>query len=257
MSFDQKTREADRIYDEFEPPCDWDHEDTSDTLILMLPGFKKEQLRVQVTSTRVLRVSGERQTNEKKWRRFRKEVSIPPHSDTSSIGAKFEAGILYIKLPKLIKQQNIAPTPTPTPAPIKPTTQEPQKPQQQTIPQKPNNAQVSDQKKQVVQQEPNKDIQEDSQKKGKGKVEEIKDDIDDVNKKVESKVAEKRSLTLEMVSKQRQEYMNALSGLVDEVKKQKKLVNLLLLVFLVLLFGLYVKSVIKSFFSGGHERQEL
>jgi len=39
MSFDnQKTREADRIYDEFEPPSDWDHEDTSDTLILMLPG---------------------------------------------------------------------------------------------------------------------------------------------------------------------------------------------------------------------------
>lgn len=37
MSFDQKTREADRIYDEFEPPSDWDHEDTSDTLILMLP----------------------------------------------------------------------------------------------------------------------------------------------------------------------------------------------------------------------------
>jgi hypothetical protein len=60
-----------------------------------------------------------------------------------------------------------------------------------------------------------------------------------------------------MVSRQRQEYMNALSSLVDEVKKQKKLVNLLLLVFLVLLFGLYVKSVIKSFFSGGNERQEL
>jgi hypothetical protein len=39
MSFDQKTREADRIYDEFEPPFDWDHEDTSDTLVLMLPGY--------------------------------------------------------------------------------------------------------------------------------------------------------------------------------------------------------------------------
>ncbi|WJX59148.1 hypothetical protein P8452_44507 [Trifolium repens] len=253
MSFDQKTREADRIYEEFEPPFDWDHEDTSDTLVLMLPGFKKEQLKVQVTSTRVLRVSGERQTNEKKWRRFRKEFSIPSHSDTSSVGAKFEAGILYIKLPKLIKNLNV-----PTSTPTKPTLQEPQKPQQPlTNPQKPNNAQVSDQKKQVVQQEPKKDIEEDSQRKGKGKVEEIKDDIDDVKKKVESKVAEKRSLTLEMVSRQRQEYMNALSSLVDEVKKQKKLVNLLLLVFLVLLFGLYVKSVIKSFFSGGNERQEL
>ncbi|KAK2431292.1 inactive protein RESTRICTED TEV MOVEMENT [Trifolium repens] len=100
---------------------------------------------------------------------------------------------------------------------------------------------VSDQKKQVVQQELKKDIEEDSQKKGKGKVEEIKDDIDDVNKKVESKVAEKRSLTLEMVSRQRQEYMNALSSLVDEVKKQKKLVNLLLLVFLVLFSSLFYR----------------
>jgi hypothetical protein len=93
----------------------------------------------------------------------------------------------------------------------------------------------------VVQQEPKKDIEEDSQRKGKGKVEEIKDDIDDVNKKVESKVAEKRSLTLEMVSRQRQEYMNALSSLVDEVKKQKKLVNLLLLVFLVLFSSLFYR----------------
>lgn len=91
-------------------------------------GFKKDQLRVQVTSTRVLRVSGERQMNEKKWRRFCKEFSIPPHFDTNNIGAKFEAGILYIKLPKLINQQNIVPTPT---KPI--TQQEPQKPQQQFL----------------------------------------------------------------------------------------------------------------------------
>jgi HSP20 family molecular chaperone IbpA len=63
-------------------------------------------------------VSGERQTNEKKWRRFRKEFSIPSHSDTSSVGAKFEAGILYIKLPKLIKNLNVQ-----TPTPTKPTLQ--------------------------------------------------------------------------------------------------------------------------------------
>lgn len=151
-------------------------------------GFKKDQLRVQVTSTRVLRVSGERQMNEKKWRRLHKEFSIPPHSDTNNIGAKFEAGILYIKLPKLINQQNIVPTPT---KPI--TQQEPQKPQQPaTIPQKPNTApQVSDQKKQVVHQEPNKEIEEVSQRKGKGKAEELKEDIDDVNNKVASKVYEK------------------------------------------------------------------
>ncbi|CAI8586579.1 unnamed protein product [Vicia faba] len=240
MSFDQKTREADRIYDDFEPPSDWDHDDSSDTVILMIPGFMKEQLRVQVTSTRVLRVSGERQMNDKKWRRFRKEFSIPSHSDTSRVAAKFEAGILYVKLPKLINQQNIAPTPT---------QQEPQKPQQQTIPQKPdtpNTDHVSDQKKH---QEPKKDIEEVSEKNEKGKAEESRDD--------ENGKMEKRPVTMEMVSRQRQEYVNALCGLVDEVKKQKQLVNVLLLVFLVLMFGIYVKNVINSFFSGGHKHQEL
>ncbi|KAI5433575.1 hypothetical protein KIW84_020750 [Lathyrus oleraceus] len=204
MSLDQKTREADRIYDEFEPPFDWDHDDTSDTVILMIPGFKKEQLRVQVTSTRVLRVSGERQMNEKNWRRFRKEFSLPSHSDTSKISAKFEAGILYVTLPKLINQQNIAPAPT---------QQEPQKPQQQTIPQKPNTDHASGQKKQ---QEPKKDIEEVTRKNEKDKEEESSRDGE--NKKIE-----KRSVTMEMVSRQRQEYVNALCRLVDEVKKQKKL----------------------------------
>lgn len=38
MSLDQQRREADRIYEEFEPPSDWDRDERSDTLILMLPG---------------------------------------------------------------------------------------------------------------------------------------------------------------------------------------------------------------------------
>lgn len=38
MVLDQKTGEADRVYEEFEPPIDWDHDEGSDTLILTLPG---------------------------------------------------------------------------------------------------------------------------------------------------------------------------------------------------------------------------
>ncbi|KAI5433576.1 uncharacterized protein LOC127117954 isoform X1 [Lathyrus oleraceus] len=238
MSLDQKTREADRIYDEFEPAFDCHYDGTIDTMIFIIPGFKKEQLRVQITKPRMLRVSGERQMNEKTWRRVCKEIFIPPYSDASKMSAKFEAGVLYVKLPRLIKQQKIAPAPT---------QQEPQKPQQQTIPQKPNTDHASDQKKQ---QEPKKDIEEVTRKNEKDKEEESSRDGE--NKKIE-----KRSVTMEMVSRQRQEYVNALCRLVDEVKRQKKLVNVLLLVFLILMFGIYVKNVINSFFSGGHKHQEL
>ncbi|CAL5190354.1 unnamed protein product [Lathyrus oleraceus] len=173
MSLDQKTREADRIYDEFQPAFDCHYDGTIDTMIFIIPGFKKEQLRVQITKPRMLRVSGERQMNEKTWRRFCKEIFIPPYSDASKMSAKFEAGVLYVKLPRLIKQQKIAPAPT---------QQEPQKPQQQTIPQKPNTDHASDQKKQ---QEPKKDIEEVTRKNEKDKEEESSRDGE--NKKIEKR----------------------------------------------------------------------
>lgn len=232
-------------------------------------------MRVQVTSTRVLRVSGERQISENKWRRFRKEFPMLSDSDTSGISAKFEAGILYVKLPKVINKQ--------------PQTQEIPKPQQPittTTTQKPNNyGQVSDQKKPIkkekpeveeqkkVPHEPKANEKEDSKekpKKEKGK-EKLVDDDDNVNNKVGKEKVEganailaskgekkhgngldgkmhKRSSSLEMLSIQKKEYLNALSGLVDEVKKQKKLVNMVFLIFFGLLFGLYVKNAIKSYF---------
>lgn len=38
MSLDQKTREADRIYDEFEPAFDCHYDGTIDTMIFIIPG---------------------------------------------------------------------------------------------------------------------------------------------------------------------------------------------------------------------------
>ncbi|KAJ1432163.1 HSP20-like chaperone [Sesbania bispinosa] len=310
MSLDQKTPAqplADRVFEEFEPPSDWDHDEGSHTLILMLPGFKKEQMRVQVTSTRILKLSGERQISENKWRRFHKEFTIPTDSDTSGISAKFEAGMLYVRLPKMIKKLQIPNNNVPKPQqptttdqkptqqeapkpqqPIttvhKPTQQETPKPQKPTI-EKPNAQVVDDQKRPKVEdkvveskveaqkpllQEHKSD--EDSQKKPykeKGRVETDQYANNKADKEREegailaSKVQEmhgsssdglgkrggkmdKRSLTMEMLSQQSQEYMKALSSLMEEVKKQKKLANMLVVVFFVLLLGLYVKNAIKS-----------
>ncbi|KAL9354047.1 hypothetical protein Peur_052017 [Populus x canadensis] len=93
---------AARVHEEFEPSTDWIREPGADTLRIYLPGFKKEQLKVQVTSSRVLRVSGERQLSGTRWSTFRKEIPISSNYDTNEIAARFEKGILYVKQPKII-----------------------------------------------------------------------------------------------------------------------------------------------------------
>ncbi|KAL1208831.1 Inactive protein RESTRICTED TEV MOVEMENT 2 [Cardamine amara subsp. amara] len=91
---------ANRIYDEFEPLSNWKSEKGFETLTIYLPGFKKEQLKVQVTTTRKLRVMGDRPASANKWIRFRKEFPIPPNIDVDSITAKFEGANLVVRLPR-------------------------------------------------------------------------------------------------------------------------------------------------------------
>ncbi|KAG4962100.1 hypothetical protein AAZX31_14G042800 [Glycine max] len=119
---------AEPVNEDFLPPSDWDRQNDSDTLILMLPGFRKEQMKVQVTSNRMLRVSGGRKISDNKLRQFRKEEPLSDYHDTKGITAKFEAGMLYVRIPKVFKPQ---PPPTTT---TKPTQQEPSKPQTTTTP---------------------------------------------------------------------------------------------------------------------------
>ncbi|CAL0307508.1 unnamed protein product [Lupinus luteus] len=299
---------AERVYEEFEPPFDWAHDESSDTLILMLPGFRKEQLRVQIASTRVLRLSGERQIGDKKWRQFRKQFSIPSESDTNGVSAKFESGMLYVKLPKLIKPTQ-PPTPTTTPPPTAPQ-KAPKPPQQPKPPQAQPNAQppraneqkplekaseaniqktnkpppaptptaphqepkaeedsqknpnlvqkaaeAKPEKKEPIPmaslQEPKKEVN-DSQKE-KGKSEATSSKAEGVH---EAKIV-KRSETLEMLSRQTQEYKNAVSDLVEDLKKQKKLAKLVVVISLVLVIGLYIKNAIKSSFGRRPKIEEL
>ncbi|CAK9328115.1 unnamed protein product [Citrullus colocynthis] len=87
-------------FQDFEPRFDWVHHPDSHVLIVHLLGFRSNQLKVQVTSTGKLRVSGERRLGSGKWLRFQKEIDIPADADTDKISAKLEEGILYVKQPK-------------------------------------------------------------------------------------------------------------------------------------------------------------
>ncbi|KAK8490729.1 hypothetical protein V6N13_052233 [Hibiscus sabdariffa] len=93
------------IYEDFEPLCKWRREQQSEALELHLPGFKRQQLRVQVNHLGMLVISGERETGEEKCRRisrFRKEFPVSEDCQPSQIRAKFSNGILYLVMPKQI-----------------------------------------------------------------------------------------------------------------------------------------------------------
>lgn len=121
-----------REYEEFDPPFEWVKEDSYDNVLVFLPGFQKDRLKIQITSSEKLRVTGERPIGHNKWRHFMKEFPLTPDRDTNRISAKFEGGILYVKLPKLIpvpqapksvdpaesKKENSKPKPKSAPEPV-------------------------------------------------------------------------------------------------------------------------------------------
>ncbi|XP_059669850.1 inactive protein RESTRICTED TEV MOVEMENT 2-like [Cornus florida] len=88
-----------KSYDDFEPFCNWTREEGAETLVLHLPEFKKEQLKVHVNSLGTLKITGERPLDRTRWSRFSKEIKIPNKCNSDEIHAKFAAARLYIVMP--------------------------------------------------------------------------------------------------------------------------------------------------------------
>nr|GEX56613.1 alpha crystallin/Hsp20 domain-containing protein [Tanacetum cinerariifolium] len=100
-------------YDEFEPMCTWQREDAQDILILHLPEFKKEQLRIQISNTGLLKITGEYNVEGKRKSRFQKEVKVTKEYDSNNIHAKFSQGRLRITLPKKVMTPPVPESPPP------------------------------------------------------------------------------------------------------------------------------------------------
>ncbi|KAK4419710.1 hypothetical protein Salat_2383900 [Sesamum alatum] len=124
---DATTGAAASATNSFEPSSDLIHEEECDTLLLYLPGFTKEQLRVQLTRSGILKISGIRPVGDNKWSSFQKDFPVSANCDTNKISARFEGGILYVRQPKLIvpadKEDNKTPPPQPTPTTAPPPAQ--------------------------------------------------------------------------------------------------------------------------------------
>uniref|UniRef100_J3NF57 SHSP domain-containing protein n=1 Tax=Oryza brachyantha TaxID=4533 RepID=J3NF57_ORYBR len=92
-------------YEEVEPVVEWRQVgDDRDVVEISLPGFRKEQVRVQVDNHGVLRATGERPAAARggRWVRFKKDLRLPENCDADGVRARFEDHKLIITLPLVV-----------------------------------------------------------------------------------------------------------------------------------------------------------
>ncbi|XP_077247818.1 uncharacterized protein LOC143887601 [Tasmannia lanceolata] len=102
-----------RSYEDFQPSSYWVREEGSDTHLIDLPGFRRDQLKVQIDNSGNMIISGECPLNGNKWSRFRKELRAPDNCNINEIRARFANGTLYVIMPKTIAPIIMDARPTP------------------------------------------------------------------------------------------------------------------------------------------------
>ncbi|KAD2249702.1 hypothetical protein R6Q59_029185 [Mikania micrantha] len=111
-----------RVYEEFIPMSERRQEEDHDLLLLYLPGFQKEYIKVTTEDANIVRIRGERLVSENKWSRFQEDYRAPENCEMRGIRAKFDGGILTITMPRKIT--NAPPPPPPTTAKVASKTEE-------------------------------------------------------------------------------------------------------------------------------------
>ncbi|XP_058194155.1 uncharacterized protein LOC131310906 isoform X2 [Rhododendron vialii] len=96
------------LVEEIDPPSAWTEDSSCHYLYVHVPGFKKEWLNIQVDDRSHIMVGGERQTENKIFR-FEQTFKIPENSDTEKISGRYESEILYVIVPKLVKDKEKEP----------------------------------------------------------------------------------------------------------------------------------------------------
>ncbi|KAI7982778.1 hypothetical protein LOK49_LG15G02486 [Camellia lanceoleosa] len=230
-----------------EPQTETVQEGDCDTLLVYLRGFEKGQLKLHLTKTRTLLVTGER-VQDKKGIRVKKEYPIATNSDANRITAAFNNGILYIRQPKLITsssehQSQTTPTPPPPPPPPPPPLQ-------------PRKSDVKTPKKSVESppSQPQKsDIRgsdESKQMEGKEKSFESMDARNEISERKKAVAEEKGADVVARDGKRiSDERVNGDSGggfMVGLAKKLGVSMNWVVVVLLAVIIVLYVKNWIQS-----------
>ncbi|KAI4332824.1 hypothetical protein L6164_017701 [Bauhinia variegata] len=90
------------VYEEFQPKGEMTENPEAYILQVHLPGFTMEHIKIKyINTSRVISISGERPIEEgKRWSRVEQQYPVPENFKEEGLVAKFDQGILTIKLPK-------------------------------------------------------------------------------------------------------------------------------------------------------------
>nr|GMC80519.1 inactive protein RESTRICTED TEV MOVEMENT 2-like [Ipomoea batatas] len=105
------------VYEDFRPAFERQHKEEAEKFLVYLPGFPKENIRVNTKGKNMVRIHGEHLVAGNKWNRFQEDFLAPENCDMTRISARFENGILTITMPtkKLVphevKETQMTPTP--------------------------------------------------------------------------------------------------------------------------------------------------
>ncbi|XP_061346678.1 22.0 kDa heat shock protein-like [Gastrolobium bilobum] len=94
------------VVEEIVPNSGWTEDSAGHYLLVDLPEFSKEEVKLQVDSNGRIIVTGERQANERKRVHFQLTFPVPVDSDMDKIEGKFDGGILYVTVPKRNAKEN-------------------------------------------------------------------------------------------------------------------------------------------------------
>nr|GEX95512.1 inactive protein restricted TEV movement 2-like [Tanacetum cinerariifolium] len=93
-------------FEEFVPPSAWTEDQTCHYLLVDLPGFKKQELKLQLDNQTHIVVSGERQVRENIYKRFEQRFELPNNAHIEKITGKLDGEILYISVPKKVEHEH-------------------------------------------------------------------------------------------------------------------------------------------------------